>query len=488
MSTSPSADSAALARGGRTNFLGFLLRLSARLPFLILAARLYGAEELGRFAYATMAAELAAALAVVGLKRGLALELARGKAPDSHVVADALTLGVGLSLVATLILFGLPILLFPDGMGHESQRYLALVVPFVVVSDIALAALAFRHRIGAAVTARSIIEPWVLTIAGVVLVFTAWKHSGLLIAYFVSMVAAALASVRPAWRLFGAPAGWRPSWGRCHAMARRNLPLAGAETIEWITRRLDIFILGRFVSAEIVGIYYVAQQVATLAGKIRSSFDPILAPMLSTALHRGHKAEAAGHLRQVGFWLLAFQIPVVLALGLPAEGILGLFGPAFATGGLILALLLVAELIAAPAGLAEMALIYCAPRRNLLISGLGLVGQAVLTVVLVPHGGLLGGGVGAALALALSLLAVAVGKQIVVGRALDASVGIWRWSLLVASLPVILFGVAARWLPELPQMLVTVPGVLLLFGALIWRWGFRPADRLLFARHHPIRH
>jgi hypothetical protein len=46
------ADLAALARGGRINFFGFVLRLLARLPFLFIAGRFYGPELLGRFAYA----------------------------------------------------------------------------------------------------------------------------------------------------------------------------------------------------------------------------------------------------------------------------------------------------------------------------------------------------------------------------------------------------------------------------------------------------
>ncbi|MFA7441543.1 MAG: lipopolysaccharide biosynthesis protein [Sphingomonadaceae bacterium] len=481
----PSTDSAALARGGRTNFFGFLLRLSARFPFLILAARLYGAEELGRFAYATMVAEFAAALAVLGLKRGLAQEMARGIAgseesghmAESHVLADALTLGLGLAFVATLLLLAVPVLLYPDGMGHPAQILLALVVPFIVISDITLAALAFRHRIGAAVTARSVVEPWVLAGAAVALALTPVKHSGLLLAYFISLAAAAVASVRPAMRMFDRPRGWRPSLSRCIAMARRNIPLAGAEIIEWTTRRLDIFILGRFVSAEVVGIYYVAQQVASLAGKVRSSFDPILAPMLSTALHNGNRAQAAGHVRQVGFWLIAFQLPIVLALGLPAEGILGLFGPEFAVGGLVLALLLLAELAGANASLSEMALIYARPRRNLLISIQGLALQAALSFALVPFLG----GVGAALALALSMVVVGIAKLVMLGRALDAPVNFWRPSLLLAALPAIGLGLAARSLPELPQMLVTIPGVLILFAFIIWRFGFGPDDRLLFA-------
>jgi hypothetical protein len=66
----PDDDIAALAKGGRTNVFGFVLRLIARLPFLFIAGQLYGAEALGRFAYAVIVVEFAAQLATLGLKRG----------------------------------------------------------------------------------------------------------------------------------------------------------------------------------------------------------------------------------------------------------------------------------------------------------------------------------------------------------------------------------------------------------------------------------
>ena len=71
-------DIATLAKGGRTNFFGFLLRLAARLPFLFIAGRIYGPELLGRFAYAVLIVEFAAQLATLGLKRGLALGVEAG--------------------------------------------------------------------------------------------------------------------------------------------------------------------------------------------------------------------------------------------------------------------------------------------------------------------------------------------------------------------------------------------------------------------------
>ena len=473
----PALAAASLARGGRTNFAGFLLRLAARFPFLLLAARLYGPGELGEFAYAVMVVEFTAALATMGLKRGLSAEMARGGYPETHALADGWLLGLGLAMAGSALLWLFPALMFPAG-ADSGLRGLALIVPAIVLSDVSLAGLAFRHRIDVAVRARSLIEPWVLTIAATVLAFTAAKHWGLLLAYSLSLLAASAASLLPALRTFGLPRGWRPSAGRTWNMVWRNLPLAGADLVEWSSRRLDLFILGRFAGPQEVGLYYAAQQVASLAGKIRVSFDPILAPMLSKAVKDGRPGAAAAHLNQVGFWVLSFQLPVVLALGLPGEGVLGLFGPAFAAGALVLALLLTAELAAAGSSLAEMGLIYARPRANLVIAAGGLALQAVLSLLLVPAFG----GAGAAGALLLSLTAAAVARQLVLGRALGAGVGFWRWSLVGAGAAAFAFGLLLRALPELWEMILLIPGVLLLFGGLMWRFGYGPDDRALFRR------
>lgn len=482
----PQSGAAALAKGGRTNFFGFLLRLGARLPFLLLAARLYGAADLGRFAYASMAVELVAAMATLGLKRGLAAELAQigqnGAASDSaaeaRVLTDGLLLSFLLALVGAALMILLPQLMFPGGMAHEAERWFAVVIPAIVLSDVALAGLAFRHRIDLQVRARSVVEPWVLIIVAVALAFTALSTQGLLIAYVAALLAAMLASLVPVRGIFGWPVGWRPSARRLWRMARRNLPVAGADIVEWTSRRLDVFILGRLVSAEILGIYFVAQQVATLAGKLRVSFDPILAPMLAAAVGARQLDEAAAHVRQVGFWVLALQIPVVMALALPGEGVLGLFGPEFAAGALVLALLLSAELAACVSGVSEMGLIYSRPRLNLLIALSGLALQAGISIWLIPHWG----AVAAAAALLAAMIYAGILRQLFLWRALDAAVGFWRPSLFAAAIPAFVLGWMARRLPELPQMLISIPGVLLVFALIIWRHGFGPEDRTLFAR------
>ncbi|MGG2319990.1 hypothetical protein, partial [Salmonella enterica] len=77
-------DIVALAKGGRTNFFGFLMRLVARVPFLFIASRLYGASAMGRFASALVMVEFAGQMATLGQKRGLAQRLAETAWPDAE--------------------------------------------------------------------------------------------------------------------------------------------------------------------------------------------------------------------------------------------------------------------------------------------------------------------------------------------------------------------------------------------------------------------
>ena len=161
----PDDDIAALARGGRTNFFGFVIRLVARIPFLFIAGRFYGPALLGRFAYAVIVMELAAQLATLGLKRGLAQQLSTTDQPHVCVVMDGLLAAFFASAVASAILMAFPQAMFPAGDVHGADWLLPLVIFGIAGADVALAALAYRHDVASTVRVRAIVEPWVISIA-----------------------------------------------------------------------------------------------------------------------------------------------------------------------------------------------------------------------------------------------------------------------------------------------------------------------------------
>lgn len=478
-------DVAALARGGRTNVFGFVLRLIARLPFLYFAGRWYGAENLGRFAYAVLVVEFAAQLATLGLKRGLAQALSQSPDESDHpgIVWDAMALAMFASMALVGLLVMVPQAMFPNSAINGFDRLLPLIVFAVAGTDIALSALAYRYDIGASVRARAIVEPWAISIAAGLLALYSIRD-GLILSYVVAMLAAFATALVPLLRSYGPPRDWRLHPGRLVTLARDNLPLAGADAVEWGSRRLDLAILGLFAGPAVLGIYYVAQQVASLPQKLKSSFEPILGPVISRGVAEGRLADVAAQVAQVGFWVLAAQVGVGLALGMPGEAILGLAGPEFVVGAAALSLLLLAEVVASTAVTSEAALVYMAPRRNLMISLAMFALQAALSVGLclvvvrlnwppIAFSGAV------ALALTLALGVSALVKARLLGRLTGHRVHGWRPILLVAAGAAVLLGWIATRLPEWAELVVGVPLILTAYGWLIWTRGFGPSDRAL---------
>ena len=480
-------DIAQIAKGGRTNLLGFPLRLMARIPFLFIAGRLYGADSLGRLASALVVIEFVALLSSVGLKRGLARRLTEEAEHPANAVADAMTICIVVGLVMAALLFLFPAPMFPSGKYSQWDLLLPLAILPLTMTDIALSALAYRFDVATTVRSRSIVEPWTLSIAAGALWFVV-PEGGLALAFILSCLTAAVVAMVPLYRSYGLPQQWRPRPLHLFALARANLPLSVAEGIEWFSRRLDIAILGIFATPTAVGVYYVAQQVASLPQKLKTSFEPILGPVITRSLKDGDYKAIAHQVCQVGFWIIAAQTGIALALGIPGEAVMGLVGPAFVGGTGALVFLLAAEVVAATAVVSEAALIYVARFQNLMISVATITLQGVLTVggiLLVNHYGLgdLYRAGAAALALMLSLAVASLAKSWLLSRKLGEPINNWRWGLVWAAAPAVLVGwLATQYLPEWAELAFGLPAILAIYSWTIWHKGFGPEDRVLFRR------
>jgi O-antigen/teichoic acid export membrane protein len=476
---------ATLARGGRLNVFGFVLRLGGYAPFLLIAGRIYGAAELGRFAYAVLTVEFAAQIAALGLRRGLAQLLANAKKPQAWIVADGLLVAAVGSAIGMAILFVFPRAMYPTTQIHGLDRLLAITVLAISWTDIALAALAYHDDVFSTVRSRSIIQPWTISIVAFI-----WSYisieDGLIISYVFSMVAALIAALIPLLRCYGLPHGWKPDLPTAWATAWRNVPVAAADAVEWASRRIDLAVLGAFMPAAFVGIYYVAQQVATLPAKLKTSFEPVLGPAIARRIAVGDRAAVAKQVRQVTYWIIAAQLGIALALGIPGRAVMALVGSGFTGGTAMLGFLLAAEVIAATAFVSEAALIYVARKRNMILSLIMLAleaGLAAALILLMKREGLPPAfqATGPAIGLCIALAFASVTKSRLLCRQLGERVSGWRWDLAWATSAGIVVGAAVRLvLPQTWQLVIGVPAILVAFGAVLWTKGFGPEDRELF--------
>ena len=484
-----SKDIDALAKGGRTNIAGFVLRLAARIPFLFIAGRLYGPDLVGRFALAVVVVELAALVATLGLKRGLAQALSSSDQPHVCVVWDALALAFILSIAASAVLIAFPQVMYANTQVTGLDRFLPCIIVAVAWSDVSLSALAYRHDVKAAVTARAVVEPWTISIAAWVFSFFTIKD-GLVLSYVASMTAALIASFVPFLRSYGLPRGWSPHPGQLFALARANAPLAGADALEWGSRNVDRFILGVMFEPKIVGIYYMAQQVASLPQKLKTSFDPILGPVITHSLAIDDRAAIANQVRQVAFWIMAAQAGLALMGSIPAGAVMGVVGPQFVAGSAALGFLLTAEVLASTGAVCESALVYTARHRNLIISVVMLAVQIALSFALIFVMRRLGWpttwqAAGPAVALMVSVALTSVVKATLLARILAAPVSPWRWPLLWAVVAATLVGGLFTALPprfEWLELAGGEPAIAATYLFVLWKWAFGPADRALFGK------
>ncbi|MCJ2188983.1 lipopolysaccharide biosynthesis protein [Novosphingobium beihaiensis] len=484
-------DIAALAKGGRTNFFGFFLRLAARIPFLFIAGRAaaYGPAALGRFASALVVIELTAMLCTMGEKRGLAQRLSdtEGQVHPANVIADGTILALITSCAAALFFYLVPAPMFPGGTYSQIDRLIVIAIPPLTLTEIWLAALAYRLRISPTVWSRAIVEPWTISIMAGAMIWIA-PESGLTLAYVSSVFAASLTAFIPFFREYGVPRNWRPHPGEMHRLAVRSMPIALADAIEWGTRRVDILLLGFLAPPAAVGVYYAAQQVASLPQKLKTSFEPVLGPVITRNLKKKDYGAIARQVCQVGFWITAAQAGIALALAIPGEGVMGLIGRQFVGGTGALALLLAAEVVAATAVVSEAALIYVARVRNLAVSVMTIGLQAVLTltgILLMQHLGYnsLYQAAAAAGALVVALGLASIVKSRMLARFLGERINNWRWALVWAAAPAVVLGyLATQYLPEWAELAFGIPAILGSYMWVIWKKAFGPEDRKLFQK------
>ena len=315
----------------------------------------------------------------------------------------------------------------------------------------------------------------------------ALRDGGVALAYLAAVYAALLTAAWTFFRTYGPPRGWRPRPRYLSQMMGRALPLAGADVIERGTRLIDVILLGFFTSPFAVGIYYFAKEIASLPQKLKTSFEPVLSPVITKNLKTGNMAAIAKQVQQVGFWIIALQLGIALALAIPGEAVMGLGGSDIVGGTAALALLLIAEAVASMAVVSEGVLVYIAKKRNLAISVGVIALQAALTIgliMLARHWGLDEGYMagGAAVALLVALGTSSLIKALLLKRLLKAPVGNLRFALVWATGAAVLVGQAAILLPEWAELIFGIPAILAAYLVVVWKYGFGPEDKVLFQK------
>lgn len=413
-----------IKRGTGVNLLGLLAR-SFRGIYLIVVARLFGAEVLGLFLLSWGVVDVVSKLGLFGLDRGLVRFLPRHDAPAGaeereRLVSSALAVVLPASLCTALALYVLA-----DPVASVLLKQTAAIRPlqilaWAIVPDslcaVLLAVMRVERRMQYEVWIRSLVEPASLLVVAIALSMTPWGALGLYIAQLAAFVISLLASIVVLARLRLVPVGRvlaqalrsattirEPYVGRLRSF---SFPIALYDFIAMAVMSLDLFLLARFVGAREIGIYGAAVQIAALVKKSRQSVEPVLIPVLAQELQQGRPEGVRRSLDDVTRWIVATNVGFLLLVGVFGREILRLFGPEFGAAAGVLFLVALAHAINGSWGIVENVILLQRPRWNLwnwVVSAPLAVG---LNLALIPRFGPLG----AAASVVIVLLVLAAAR------------------------------------------------------------------------------
>ena len=394
-----------ILKGGGSAALGFLIRLGARLLFVLMAGRLFGVALFGAFSIAVAVVELAVTLGGAGMKRQLfkLLDEERGGRSPPHIVLDGIVLVTLASLVCIAPIMIVVVLLPPGQIAPNTAAALLLLAPMILgqaLLDLLLAATRWTHRMRHQVWARSIIEPY----AGVAASALAWalgfQATGLVIGYWAGTLGAlvyALVGTRQCLGPFRLR-GWRLSPARLGFVVRETALPTLSDFTNALAGRLDLYLVGLLLGESPAGIYGMARQVRTPIRQVRQSFDGLLTPIVSRTLSLAGAARTGQATASATRLILAIQLPLLIALVALGRPLLGWIGPDFAAAYVAMLLLAAAESIQGAFGVSDLILLYRRPVYILWLTAIGAVVNVVACLALVPRFGVEGAAAAALIA------------------------------------------------------------------------------------------
>jgi len=415
----------------------------ARLMLMLVAGQLYGAAPLGLLGQVAAIVEILAAVAVLGLRRSLLDMLSADGVHVASTVKEALVSSLMMAAAMSLVLsLAWPYLFSATAM----PPILYGAIPCIVFAEVAGTAIRFKRIIRWEVIARCVMEPWVFLAAALIYHFVLKDPAGLLSAYAFSAIAAAAGIAIGLSQSIGLSALLRAPfrWRALYLIPRKSLPVGITDIGVMMFRRLDVLLLSLVAGHQVTGIYYMAQQIVTVPHKIHQLFEPMMSPVVAKLHHAARRDLIGRKLEGICRWVFTLQLAVTTPLIMFAADILTLFGAQFAAGGLVLALLLAAELIDGSFALVETPLIFAKPSLPPKLVVLTLVLE-MPAVLLLAYGG---GAAGAAMGFLIAMAGLAAMRLIMLRRHLGIGV------LGKGFLPPIIFGAAVAGLLALYQIMV----------------------------------
>jgi len=393
-----------ILRGGASAGLGLIFRLGARLVFMFMAARLFGAAAFGAYSLAVAIIELAVAIGGLGMKRYLFKLLEeRGEREPGHILLDTIVLVALTSILLSVGIVAAAALVPASLLAPQTAAGMLWAAPMVAgqaLIDLFSAATRWKHLMRYAVVSRSLVEPYVGTAGAVAAYLLGFQATGLLIGYGAGTLAALGYTAFGTGKCYGGLrfGSYRPRVAQLAATFRESAMATATDAAAALFYRIDLYLVGAFLGEAPAGIYAMARQFRTPIRQTRQAFDSLLTPIVAKTLSADGPATTATAIASAVRMILAIQLAMVVALIAVGDDILRWFGPAFVAGYGATVVLGLAETIQGAFSITDLLLLYLRGRLALLVTIVMSVVNVAAALPLITWYGIDGAGLSVLLA------------------------------------------------------------------------------------------
>ena len=399
-----------IASGARIDLVGRIFNALIRYLYVILLARLLGADGMGVFFLAVVIVEFASMFSRLGLETGVLkfIPMFRERAQRKGVLIRSLQFTLMAGIAATVILW-----LGADFLAHQVfhkpdlslvMKIVSLGIPFSGAMWIFVSGTQAFHTM----KYRSLIEFFVNPTLNVLLFlgffFAGKKLAAPALAYVISFSCAAFVGFLALKRLLPEITDKKiRSKTDTRELLRFSLPLVMINILSMVMMWTDTVMVGYFRTSAEVGIYSAAAKTAFFVSFVIMAFTSIFAPRISELYSQRRIAELEKLFKIVTRWVFSLSLPVFLIMVLIGKDILSLFGKNFSSGFFALSVLSVGHLINASVGSVRYMLTMAEKEKLVLWDTVALsLLNVLLNFVFIPRFGI--NGAAAATAISLSLI------------------------------------------------------------------------------------
>lgn len=393
---------ASLLQGSLLGFIGLAVHQLVGFVFVLLLARTLPVEDFGTYRLALTILSMTGMTALLGMNWGIAHFTAQqlGKGTEHYIRHNFLKITLLFFLWAIIVssglyrYSGLIANVFDNAKLQDILRYLAIALPFFLLSKIANGVLLGYRHMFAYMLAENIL--WKLFPLTIVIGFLLLRKPVDLAIVSFSLVAAAVGmcvfSFVYASKLAHLFWPGRPKRDYVGKILRYSLPLSVVNIVNIITNRFDIIVLGYFLTSRDIGLYNAALQLSSIMLILLHSVATVFMSTVAYEYVDNETEHISAMFAIVKKWLFLLTLPVFVFILLFGQDIMiVVFRKQYAYAGYAFIILAAGHFIDAvvgPTGATLMGL--GKTKANMHINNISGLLNIVLLLLVVPRLGITG--------------------------------------------------------------------------------------------------